>query len=288
MLPYRDLNNPDNKEECNAFAVNLCEHAKKTAFFTYQHVLHGLKQPKIKEILKNPRFKRIEFTFDCANQYTSEEMLYNLTKEFAQNMLPRRYDSVRQSPQCHSHGKSNLDRRFTSLTTWKTNWENDLFHDTITTMKELQSCYESGRDISNKARVTVDHEEPIITEISCIELKEDLKTHRPYVKLKGMKASNAVSLITTDIDTSQWELYNNVLPHLSENRGEDITNKIIEGEDAKPVTAKMAKPGAKRQQIKIEKLESDPGVVESQHNFRQRFIERGNLRAILRSKAIDI
>ena len=155
-------------------------------------------------------------------------------------------------------------------------------------MKELQSCYESGKDVSNKARVTVDHEEPIITEISCIELKEDLKTHRPYVKMKGIKSSNAVSLITTDIDTSQWELYNNVLPHLSEKRGEDITNKIIEGEDAKPVTAKMAKPGAKRQQIKIEKLESDPGVVESQHNFRQRFIERGNLRAILRSKAIDI
>ena len=50
----------------------------------------------------------------------------------------------------------------------------------------------------------------------------------------------------------------------------------------------MAKPGDKQKRIKIEKLESDPGVVESQHNFRQRFIERGNLRAILRSKAIDI
>ena len=155
-------------------------------------------------------------------------------------------------------------------------------------MKELQLCYESGRDISNVARVTVDHKEPIITEISCIELKEDTKTHRPYVKFKGLKASNAVTLITTDIDTSQWKLYNNVLPHLSENRGEDITNQIIEGEDAKTVTPKMAKPGAKRKQINIEKLESDPGVVESQHSYRQRFIERGNLRAILRSKAIEI
>ena len=288
MLQYRDLNNPDNEEDCNAFAINLCEHAKKTAFFTYQHILHGLMQPKIKEILQNPRFKRIEFTFDCANQYTSEEMLYNLTKEFAQNMLPRRYDSVRWSPQCHCHGKSNLDRRLTSLTTWKTNWENDLFHDTITTMEELHSCYISGRDLSNVSRVITEHKEPIITEITCIQLKEDTKSHRPYVNFDGIKASNAVSLITTDIDTSQWELYNNVLPHLSENRGENITNQIIEGEDAKPVTAKMAQIGAKRKQINQGKLDSNPGVIESQHKYRQRFIERGNLRAILRSKHIDI
>ena len=79
-----------------------------------------------------------------------------------------------------------------------------------------------------------------------------------------------------------------MLPHLSENRGENITSQIIEGEDAKPVTAKMAKTGAKRKQINQEKLDSNPGVIESQNKYRQRFIERGNLRAILRSKHIDI
>ena len=134
----------------------------------------------------------------------------------------------------------------------------------------------------------MEHNEPIITEIACIQPKEDTKSHRSYVNFDGIKASNAVSLITTDIDTSQWELYNNVLPHLSENRGENITNQIIEGEDAKPVTAKMAQIGAKRKQINQGKLDSNPGVIESQHKYRQRFIERGNLRAILRSKHIDI
>ena len=121
MLQYRHLTKPGVKEAQYAFAINLCEHATKKSFFTYQHIHHALKQPKIKKIFNIPRFRRIEFTFDCASTYVSEEMVYNLTYGFAKEMLPRRFDSVRFSPQCHCHGKSNLDRRFSSLTTWKQN-----------------------------------------------------------------------------------------------------------------------------------------------------------------------
>ena len=117
MLQYRHLTKPQVKKAQNAFAMNLCEHAVKTSFFTNKHILHALNQPEIKEIFDNPRFKRIEFTFDCASTYQSEEMVYNLTKGFAKEILPRRLDSIRFSPQCHCHGKSNLDRRFSSLTT---------------------------------------------------------------------------------------------------------------------------------------------------------------------------
>ena len=123
MLQYKHLTDASVKKARNAFAINLCEHANKKSYFTYQHVLHALKQPEMKKIWKNPRFKRLEFTFDCAPSYESEEMLYNFTKGFARHILPRRFDSIRFSPQCHCHGKSNLDRRFSSLTTWKQNWE---------------------------------------------------------------------------------------------------------------------------------------------------------------------
>ena len=185
------------KKAQNAFAINLCEHATKTSYFTYQHILHGLNQTEIRKILMNARFKRVEFTFDCASTYQSEQMIYNLTKQFALDMLPKRFESIRFSPQCHCHGKSNLDRRFSSLTTWKKNWEDDDFHDTIMNMKDLKDCYVEGRNKSNQARITIDHKAPILTEISCIELKKDTKQRRPYVSLPGLKSTNAITLVTS-------------------------------------------------------------------------------------------
>ena len=116
MLQYGHLTDPSIKKAQNSFSMNLCEHATKRSYFTYQHILHALNQPGIKKILNNPRFKRIEFTFDCAATYESEKMLYFLTKGFALPCLPRIFKSVRFSPQYHCHGKSNLDRRFSSLT----------------------------------------------------------------------------------------------------------------------------------------------------------------------------
>ena len=69
MLQYRQLTNTRIKEAQNAFAINLCEHATKTSYFTFEHIKHALKQPKIEMIFNNPRFKRLEFTFDCASTY---------------------------------------------------------------------------------------------------------------------------------------------------------------------------------------------------------------------------
>ena len=283
MLQYRHLTKPGVKEAQYAFAINLCEHATKKSFFTYQHIHHALKQPKKKKIFNNPRLRRIEFTFDCASTYVSEEMVYNLTYGFAKEMLPRRFDSVRFSPQCHCHGKSNLDRRFSSLTTWKKTWEDDEFHSTIMNIDDLQACYIDGRDLSNEARVTVDHKEPLITEISKIKLKVDRKKYRPYVHIYGVKSTNAITLITNDsYIKSRWKLINNVLPQVPDERGEDITASICEGRSGKPVTDTMKNPGTKRKTIKQDDDETNPKVVESQFLKRKRFIERGNLEYYLK------
>ena len=278
MLQYRHLTKPAIiKKARNAFAITLCEHATKKSFFTYQHIRHALNLPKIRKIFNNPRFKRLEFTFDCASSYQSEEMIYNVTVDFARRTLPRRFDSIRYSPQCHCHGKSNLDRRFSSLTTWKRNWENDDFHDTIVNMEELRDCYISGRDQSNISRVTIDHKEPIVTEVSIIDLKRDDKARRPYVRLVGMQSTNSITLITDTHLQCQWKLYNSVLPHVAVNRGRDITSHICEGEDGKLVTPKMADPGAKRKPINLEDNE-DPKVIASQFKTRTRFIKQGMLK----------
>ena len=277
MLQYRDLSKPNVTESTYAFSMNLCEHSTKTSYFSYQHILHALNQPQVKAIFDEPRFKRIEFSFDCGPSYQSKWQIYFLTKGFALEMLPRRFESIRWSPRCHCHGKSNLDRRFSSLTTWKTNWENDEFHDTILNIDDLYACYIDQRDISNQSRISVDHKDPIITDISIIKLKSDTKDRRPYVLLTGLKGTNSVSLCTTKTHPSDWKLYNNVLPVLREDVGEDITHLIREGGDGEVVTDRMRHPGAPRKQINLAELESNPDVVMSRFKSRSRFIERGNL-----------
>ena len=67
MLQYRDPDQTETAEASYAYSMNLCKHATKTSYFTYQHILHGLKQPGVREIFEDRRFKRLEFTFDCAS-----------------------------------------------------------------------------------------------------------------------------------------------------------------------------------------------------------------------------
>ena len=286
MLQYRDPAKTETTEASYAFSINLCKHATKTSYFTNQHILHGLNQPGVKKIFDDRRFKRIEFTFDCASTYQSQEMVYNLTKGFALEMLPRRFKTVRFSPQCHCHGRSNLDRRFSSLTTWRVNWENDEFHDTITDINTLYECYIEGRDLSNQGRISIEHKDPIITDISIITLQPDTSDYRPYVKCVGLKSTNSVSLVTTLRDPTLWRLYNNVLPQIKENLGEDLTSNICDGTKGKPVTAKMRVPGSARKTITTAETDSNPDVIMSQHRFRCSFIRRGNLFQAL--DAIDI
>ena len=288
MLQYRDPLKTETTKASYAFSINLCEHSNKTSYFSYQHILHGLQQPGVKKIFDDRRFKRLEFTFDCAPGYQSGEMIYNLTKGFALKLLPRRFKSIRYSPQCHCYGKSNLDRRFSSLTSWRVNWENDEFHETILDINDLYKCYIEGRDTSNQSRISIDHKEPIITDISIIKLQPDPSDYRPYVTCPGLKSTNAITVITTLRDPTLWRLYNNVLPHIKENMGQDLTEKICEGTDGTPVTDKMRNPGSMRKAIDPSKTEANPNVVMSQYRYRANFIKRGNLTVALDTLGITL
>ena len=197
-LQYRDLQNSDTvKKAKNAFAINLSMYGTKRSFFTMQHILHALEQKEVNSIFNNPRFKKIEFTFDCGSTYTSEEMMFNMTKGFAL-MFPGRYQSITWSPQCRCHCKSNLDRRFSSLTAWRTSWERDEFHPTIKNINDVYDCLVSGLKVSNEARVVMDKKQPIPTDICIFDLKADTSLWRPYVHLPGLKSTNAVTLFTSD------------------------------------------------------------------------------------------
>ena len=148
-------------------------------------------------------------------------------------------------------------------------------------MEDLRVCYEHGRDKSNNARVSIEHKEPLVTEISIIDLKHAENSHRPYFRLPGMKSTNCITLITKSHLQSNWKLYKNVLPEVAVDRSQDITSQICEGEDNKIVTAKMAGPGSKRKPLKTDE-DGDPKTIASHFKARMKFIKNDTLENYLK------
>ena len=88
----------------------------------------------------------------------------------------------------------------------------------------------AGRDSSNLARISIDHKTPIVTDLSIIELHRDPNPRRPYVDLPGMKSTNSVTLVTGNHrHPVYWDLFNNVIPHVAENRGQNLISSICDG-----------------------------------------------------------
>lgn len=119
---------------------------------------------------------------------------------------------------------------------------------------------------------------------SKIELKPDTKRRRPYVDLPGVKSTNAITLITRSKNQRNWQLVNNVLPHVPETKGQNITSRIREGSEGKQVTSKMRNPGAKRKKIKIEDDLTDPKVIQSQFKRRTKFLKKGGLESYVKNE----
>ena len=72
-----------------------------------------------------------------------------------------------------------------------------------------------------------------------------------------------------------------MIPHVPENRGQNLISSLRDGENGKIVTEKMANPGTKRKHINLAKLETDPKTVESQFQKREKFIIRGQLADVI-------
>ena len=105
----------EGKKPKRAFAANLSMNTDKTFYATLQHLYESCNQPAaIKNVLQNKRHTRLEVTFDNARNYISQEFAYGCTnvrfKKFPNLRL------VRWVPLCTNHGKTNLDRRFSSFT----------------------------------------------------------------------------------------------------------------------------------------------------------------------------
>ena len=102
-------------DQCRkAFVINLSRNTDKNTNANLQHLWHSLKQSPIKEILSDKKHTKIAVTFDNARTYISHEFLYGCTKGIVQ-MFPH-IKVIQWSPMVPCNGKSDLDRRFSSLT----------------------------------------------------------------------------------------------------------------------------------------------------------------------------
>ena len=114
MVEYAD---PDGgKKAKRAFAANLSLNTDKTSYATLQHLYESCKQPAIKKVLEDKKHTRLEVTFDNARNYISQEFVYGCTKTMFKKFPHLRL--IRWVPLCTNHGKTNLDRRFSSFTSW--------------------------------------------------------------------------------------------------------------------------------------------------------------------------
>ena len=111
MIQYSDPHG--GKPALKRFVSNLSLNTDKNAYATLQHLYHSLEQSPIKEIISNTAYTHLEVSFDNAPAYKSHEFLYGCTKVLSQK-YPH-LQVIRWVPLCPCHGKTDLDRRFSSF-----------------------------------------------------------------------------------------------------------------------------------------------------------------------------
>ena len=225
MLEY---GNPEGGAECKkAFVINLSKNVDKNSYATLQHLWHSIQQSPIKEILSDTRRTKLEVTFDNAPNYISKYFLYGCTKGIHQ--LYPHLKIIRYVPLCPLHGKSDLDRRFSSLTSWISTYQHSKRIESIPKMRQV---LEDGHAGSNLQRRELG--EPLIPmSFNILELTPRPE-FIPYVSVSNIKSILCVTFITNSRDRlranhSGW--YINVYPWIFWKRGMPVmSTNVFEGD----------------------------------------------------------
>ena len=102
---------------------------------------------QIKEIIENPNHTKLEITFDNARNFKSKEFLYGATK--ALGLKYPHLKLLRWVPLCPCHGKTDLDRRFSSVTSWVNTFHRN---ERIGSVEKMTDVLNEGIKGSNKRR----------------------------------------------------------------------------------------------------------------------------------------
>ena len=186
--------------------------------------------------MENRRHTKVEVTHDNAPTYISKEFLYGCTKTIS--MMYPHIKLIRYAPLAPCHGKTNLDRRFSSFTSWVTTFQ---FSQRIDSVETMCKVLNEGSKIANLVR-REQGLEPIPTSANIFSLQPPPET-RCIVELKYIKSTRCVTFIpkTSDrIKEDHTGFYINIFPWLSWRKGQPIQHKyVLEGETAIVLTAKQ-------------------------------------------------
>ena len=159
---------------------------------------------------------------------------------------------------CPCHGKSDLDRRFSSFTSWINTYQ---FSNRINSVNEMMKVLQNGAKGSNLQRRELG-DEPIPTGFGMLKLKKPT-AKAAYVELKMIKSFQCVTYIPHRRDrlkTSDSGYYVNVLPWVPWKRGKHIpTKNVMEGSRAKVLTEK---------QRTLRKLHKEAGSLANNNDFK--------------------
>ena len=255
MVEYSDPKG--GKAPKRAYVSNLSRNTDKSSYAALEHLIHSLHQSPIKELLEDKSKTKVEISHDNASNYKSKEFLYGCTKTLSK-MYPH-LKVIQWVPLAPLHGKTNLDRRFSSFTSWINTFQ---LSKRIGTVKQMEKVLKDGAEGSNLRRLEVG-DDPIPTSFNILRLKNP-PLLAPYVEVEAIKSLQCVTYIadkTLRLSRQDSGFYINVYPWIAWHKGKKIPNKDVkEGRNSRVRTEKqlklanIQKPAGPVAKIKFDRL----------------------------------
>ena len=255
MVEFSDPNG--GKVPKNVFVSNLSRNTDKSTYSVLEHLIHSLHRSPIKELLEDKTKTMVEICHDNAPNYKSKEFLYGCTKTLSK-MFPH-WKLVQWVPLAPLHGKTNLDRRFSSFTSWIRTFQ---LSERIGSVKKMQQVLNDGA-IGNNIRRRELGDDPIPTSFNIFRLKKP-PLLAPYVDVKDIKSIQCVTYVadeTLRLSPQDSGYYINIYPWIPWKKGIKVPSKNVrEGNRSRRRTAKqlelakMHKPAGPVAKIKFDRL----------------------------------
>ena len=236
MVEFSDPNG--GKAPKAVYVSNLSRNKDKSSYSVLEHLIHSMHQSPIKEIMEDKSKTMVEISHDNPPNYKSKEFLYGCTKTLSK-MYPH-WKLIQWVPLAPLHGKTNLDRRFSSFTSWINTFQ---LSERIGTVKKMERVLIDGATGSNIRR-RERGDDPIPTSFNIFRLQKP-PLLAPYVEIDVIKSLQCVTYVADKqmrLSPQDSGYYINVYPWIAWKRGKKIPNKKVkDGNRSRRRTAKQLK-----------------------------------------------
>ena len=208
------------------------------------------------KLLKDKTKTKVIIQFDNAKNYVCKEFLYGATKRLAEKY--EHLELVMWVPMAPCHGKTDLDRRFSSYTYWIRAFQYDK---KIRSVPKMLEVLQDGAKGSNTQRREMG-KEPIPTGFSIVKL-EPKSENKCFVNQKDLTTINAITYISDPEkrkDRTDSGFYVNGLPWVSWRKGWAIPNSTVK--DGNKGYERTAEERKLKPELKAREETPDPDTEE--------------------------